>query len=83
VDAPARQAVPYADATAWVRAVYSAGGKIIKGEDGSCTLSLPEGLDLARVEALAEGAQLFLDDACKDFMTEAEFMAELRAMRPR
>jgi hypothetical protein len=81
-EALAKKPTPYADANAWLKAVYDARGKILKDKDGNCTLSLPEGLDPARAEALVKGARLFLDDACKDFITEAEFMAELISLRP-
>ena len=81
-EALAKKPTPYADADAWLKAVYDARGQILKDKDGSCTLSLPEVLDPARAEALVKGARLFLDDACKDFITEAEFMAELISLRP-
>ena len=73
----------YASAWAWDQAVREAGASIAKSDTGECTLTIPEWLqqhDPARAERLRSDAQHWLAEACKDYLTEAEGIAALRAM---
>jgi hypothetical protein len=68
----------FPDAKAWVRAVYDAGGRIDKQDDGSCVLSFPDGTPEEKRKPLDAEAQRWLADACKEFKTHAEFWAQLK-----
>jgi hypothetical protein len=57
-----------------------AGWSIVKDDNGECTLSAIYGTEPARAAALRAGATRWLAEACKDAMSEADFLASLQAM---
>jgi hypothetical protein len=68
---------PYADADAVIKAVYAKGGQVVKDDAGRCTLHLLK----PDADLEAAFARLYAE-VCGEFLTEAEFLAEMSAMRP-
>jgi hypothetical protein len=70
----------YPTARRWTQAVYDAGGRIEKGEDGRCTLSLPDSLLEAKRKSLEADALHWLGPVCEGFLTDGEAQAFLASL---
>jgi hypothetical protein len=70
----------YPNAKAWADAVATAGGRIVKADDGSCTLWLHPDLPSERAAPLQDDAEFWLVEVCGEYLTEADFVAELQGM---